>query len=207
MLRSPIRASRCGGRKSCGGELLARRSGAECRFRAFPTPVPPGAASCARCCVVKTLNTERSLCRPWSRQRDFEGDRYSSICSLLACMATTHGTLTFVCREPKLSSDSYLPRYVYFARSVWRAIRNLGRQRGDVGPGCLQRFELSFFRDWVWTYPTRSRAQHAQLLANLPANAIILRSAVEVAKFANDLPRSLDSGAARQGPAAVRGWA
>jgi adenylate kinase family enzyme len=75
-----------------------------------------------------------------------------------------------------------LPRYVYFPRSVWRAIRNLGRERGDVGPGCPERFELSFFRDWVWTYPTRSRARHAQLLANLPAgtNGIILRSAVEL---------------------------
>jgi adenylate kinase family enzyme len=93
-----------------------------------------------------------------------------------------------------------LPRYVYFPRSVWRSIRNLGRERGDIGPGCPERFELSFFRDWVWTYPTRSRARHAQLLANLPAgiNAIILRSTAEVAKFANDLPRSLDSSAARQ---------
>jgi adenylate kinase family enzyme len=93
-----------------------------------------------------------------------------------------------------------LPRYVYFPRSVWRSIRNLGRERSDVGRGCPERFELSFFRDWVWTYPTRSRAKHAQLLANLPAgtNGVILRSAVEVAKFANDLPRSLDSCAARQ---------
>jgi hypothetical protein len=98
-------------------------------------------------------------------------------------MAITHGTLTFVCREPKPPSDSHLPRYVYFARSVWRAIRKLGRQRGDVGPGCLERFELLFFRDWVWTL----RSTHATL-ANLPAgtNAVILRSAVEVAKFAND---------------------
>jgi adenylate kinase family enzyme len=92
-----------------------------------------------------------------------------------------------------------LPRYVYFPRSVWRSLRNFGRERGDVGPGCPERFELSFFRDWVWTYPTRSRAKHAQLLANLPAGTtgIILRSAVEVAKLVNDLPRSLDSSAGR----------
>jgi len=37
-----------------------------------------------------------------------------------------------------------LPRSVYFPRSVWRAIRNLGRERDDVGPGCPERFELSF---------------------------------------------------------------
>ena len=99
-----------------------------------------------------------------------------------------------------------LPRYVYFPRSVWRAIRNFGRERGDVGPGCPERFELSFFRDWVWTYPTRSRARHAQLLANLPVETtgIILRSAVEVAKLVNDLPRSLDGSAGRQSFKQVR---
>jgi hypothetical protein len=32
-------------------------------------------ASGAHCCVVKTLNTERSLCRPWLVS-DFEDDRY-----------------------------------------------------------------------------------------------------------------------------------
>jgi adenylate kinase family enzyme len=37
-----------------------------------------------------------------------------------------------------------LPRYVYFPRSVWRMIRNYGCERGDVGPGCPERFELSF---------------------------------------------------------------
>jgi adenylate kinase family enzyme len=86
-----------------------------------------------------------------------------------------------------------LPRYIYFPRSLWRMIRNYGRERGDVGPGCPERFELSFFRDWVWTYPVRSRARHAQIMANLPAGIrqIILRSPAEVKKFANDLPGSL----------------
>jgi len=90
-----------------------------------------------------------------------------------------------------------LPRYVYFTRSIWRLIRNYGRQRADVGPGCPERFELSFFRDWVWTYPARARPRHAQILANLPAeiHGIILRSPAEVAIFANNLPQSLDSSA------------
>jgi adenylate kinase family enzyme len=86
-----------------------------------------------------------------------------------------------------------LPRYVYFARCVWRTIRNYGRERGDIGPGCPERFDLSFFKDWVWTYPTRSRDQHAKLMADLPAGirGIILRSPGEVARFANGLPCSL----------------
>jgi adenylate kinase family enzyme len=87
-----------------------------------------------------------------------------------------------------------LPRYIYFPRAVWRSIRNYGRDRDDLGPGCPEKFDLSFFRDWVWTYPTRARARDAQLMANLPAgiHSIVLRSPGEVKRFEDDLPRSLD---------------
>ncbi|WP_291706408.1 topology modulation protein [Bradyrhizobium sp.] len=86
-----------------------------------------------------------------------------------------------------------LARYIYFPRAVWRTIRNYGRERGDVGAGCPERFDWPFFRDWVWTYPTRSRARHAELLANLPSQmrGIILRSPSQVEKFTGDLPFSL----------------
>ena len=107
---------------------------------------------------------------------------------------TTHLDLRLPRTEAIIWLD--LPRYIYFPRAVWRSIRNYGRERDDVGPGCPEQFELSFFRDWVWTYPTRSRARHAELMANLPAgiHGIILRSPAEVAKFTNNLPRSLDGG-------------
>ena len=89
-----------------------------------------------------------------------------------------------------------LARYIYFPRAVWRTIRNYGRERGDVGAGCPERFDWSFFRDWVWTYPTRSRPRHAELLASLPSkiHGIILRSPSQVEEFTTDLPRSLVSG-------------
>jgi adenylate kinase family enzyme len=105
---------------------------------------------------------------------------------------TTHLDLRLPRAEVVIWLD--LPPYVYFPRSLWRMIRNYGRVRDDVGPGCPERFELSFFRDWVWTYPTRSRSRHAELLANLPAgiHGIILQSSADVAKFANALPRSID---------------
>ena len=51
-----------------------------------------------------------------------------------------------------------LPRYVYFSRAVWRSIWRFGRERDDLGPGCPEPFDLSFLLDWVWNYPTRSRA-------------------------------------------------
>lgn len=86
-----------------------------------------------------------------------------------------------------------LPRRVYFPRTVLRMLRSYGRQRSDIGPGCPERFELSFFRDWVWTYPTRSRAKHAGLMADLPPGirGITLRSPAEVADFEQGLPSSL----------------
>jgi adenylate kinase family enzyme len=105
---------------------------------------------------------------------------------------TMHLDLRLPRTEPVIWLD--LPRYVYFPRVVWRMIRHYGRERGDIGPGCPERFDLPFLRDWVWPYPTRSRAQHAALMAGLPARirGIILRSTAAVAKFTDRLPGSLD---------------
>lgn len=88
-----------------------------------------------------------------------------------------------------------LPRRVYFARAVWRSIRNYGRVRADLGPGCPEQFELSFFTQWVWTYPKRSRPRHAELMASLPAGigGVTLRSRAAVATFTRDLPASLET--------------
>src|SRR5262245_15525360 len=34
-----------------------------------------------------------------------------------------------------------LPRHVYFSRALWRSIRNYGRERDDLGPGCPEQLE------------------------------------------------------------------
>jgi adenylate kinase family enzyme len=103
---------------------------------------------------------------------------------------TTHLDLRLPRAEAVIWLD--LPRHVYFSRAVWRMIQHYGRVRDDIGPGCPERFELSFFTDWVWTYPTRSRARHAQVLASLPAGirGVILRSPAQVATFTKNLPHS-----------------
>jgi adenylate kinase family enzyme len=84
-----------------------------------------------------------------------------------------------------------LPRHVYFPRVVWREIKYYGRARQDIGPGCPERIDLPFLKDWVWTYPTRSRALHAEIMASLPAGVrgIVLKSRAEVAAFSSDLLR------------------
>jgi adenylate kinase family enzyme len=85
-----------------------------------------------------------------------------------------------------------LPRHVYFSRALWRSIRTTGQMREDVGN--VERFELAFFTDWVWTYPKR-RAEHAKLMVNLPGGVsrITLKSRREVAAFVRALPQSLDA--------------
>jgi len=109
---------------------------------------------------------------------------------------TTHLDL----RMPRTQAVIWLnlPRYIYFPRAVWRSLRNYGRERDDLGPGCPEQFELSFLTDWVWNYPTRSRAYHARLMSDLPAGTlgITLASPREVRQFEAKLPHSLDTGCA-----------
>jgi adenylate kinase family enzyme len=94
-----------------------------------------------------------------------------------------------------------LPRRVYFPRAIWRMIRHYGRERGDVGQGCPEHFDLPFLRDWVWAYPAQYRARHAALMASLPApiHGIVLRSTAEVATFVDGLPGSLECESSRDG--------
>jgi adenylate kinase family enzyme len=77
------------------------------------------------------------------------------------------------------------PRRIYFPRTVFRMLKNYGRERGDIGPGCPERFDLPFFRDWVWTYPVRGRPKQVQLMAHLPPHirAVMLRSPANVTAF------------------------
>lgn len=87
-----------------------------------------------------------------------------------------------------------LPRRVYFPRTVWRFLLNWRGQRADVGPECPERFDLGFFRDWVWGYPRHSRERHRALLAGLspPTIAIRLASRGDVRRFIAALPHALD---------------
>lgn len=81
-----------------------------------------------------------------------------------------------------------LPRIVCLWRIVWRAVRYLGRARPDMPAGCPERLSWEFVV-WVWTYPTRRRAE---ILAKLTAlrgtkAVVILRSRRAVSTFLSKL--------------------
>ena len=88
-----------------------------------------------------------------------------------------------------------LPRYVYFHAHCGEQHATTAARARILARAALKDSILSFFRDWVWTYPMRSRARHAELVANLPAGirGIILRSRADVRSFTDNLPGSLEA--------------
>lgn len=102
---------------------------------------------------------------------------------------------TWDLRVPRADAIIWLdvPRRLYMPRTLWRMASNYGRQRPDIGPGCPERFDLPFFKDWVWTYTRRSRPRTVALMDALPARTIgvTLRSAADVRRFVAGLPASL----------------
>jgi adenylate kinase family enzyme len=77
-----------------------------------------------------------------------------------------------------------LPRRIYMTRIIKRTLLNYGRVRGDLGPGCPERFDWPFLK-FVWNYPHRSRSNVMVLLEREARvrRVVILRSEREVATF------------------------
>ena len=142
-----------------------------------------------RSCILTRSTGTRAGCQPRSGEfRERMAEAAGCDTWVMEGNYTSHLDLRLPRAEAVIWLD--LPRHVDFPRAIWRSIRNYGRERDDVGRGNPEQFDLSFFRDWVWTYPARSRARHAQLLASLPSGipGIILRSRREVTNFTNNLP-------------------
>ncbi len=85
-----------------------------------------------------------------------------------------------------------LPRHIYFPQALARTARFYGRVRPDMGPGNPERFDLTFFRDWVWAYPAR-RAQDSKLMASLPGSTrgLTLHTRRQMRQLVAGLPDSL----------------
>jgi adenylate kinase family enzyme len=102
---------------------------------------------------------------------------------------------TFDLRLPSAEAIVWLdlPRRLYFPRAMRRLVVNYGRERGDIGPGCPERFDFDFLFRWVWTYPTRSRPKTLKLLDELARSKriVVLKSPREVDAFCAGLPAAL----------------
>lgn len=98
-------------------------------------------------------------------------------------------------RMPRTEAIVWLdrPRRIYFPRAVWRSIKGFGRTRPDMADGCPEQIDRPFLFDWLWNYPTRSRASTAARLAALGSEkrVVILRTKREVAAFVAGLPATL----------------
>jgi adenylate kinase family enzyme len=83
-----------------------------------------------------------------------------------------------------------LPRITCLRRALGRYIRNRGRARVDLAPGCPESFDLEFFR-WIWSYPGSRRPG---VLAQLEAferrggRVAVLRRDADVRLFLTTTP-------------------
>jgi adenylate kinase family enzyme len=75
-------------------------------------------------------------------------------------------------------------RMTCLMRVAWRQIRNWGRVRQDMAPGCVEKIDLEFWR-WIWRYPEHSRPAILRDLSGLPKNrrVHILRNTNEAKRF------------------------
>jgi adenylate kinase family enzyme len=68
------------------------------------------------------------------------------------------------------------PRGVCLRRAILRALRDYGRVRDDMGPGCPEKFDLAFLK-FIWDFPAKQRPRIEQALAQFGRNAQVSRVA------------------------------
>jgi adenylate kinase family enzyme len=81
-----------------------------------------------------------------------------------------------------------LPRRTCLWRVVKRAVRERGRSRPDLPPGCSEGLGLSVLR-WIWSYPSEDRPRVLAILDRLDDHVAIhhLRSGSAVRRFVDAL--------------------
>jgi adenylate kinase family enzyme len=91
-----------------------------------------------------------------------------------------------------------LPRLTCLRRAISRWLRNRGRSRPDLAPGCPESLDLEFLR-WIWSYPRSRRPGVLALLDAFERDGglvVILRSVGDVRAFLESTPARLPAGAA-----------
>jgi adenylate kinase family enzyme len=90
---------------------------------------------------------------------------------------------TFDVRMPRAQAIVFLdlPTPVCLAGILWRPARHWGRQRPDMGPGCIERYDWPFVK-YVWGFREKERPRILAALETLGARAdlVHVRSRREV---------------------------
>ncbi|KRA83281.1 hypothetical protein [Altererythrobacter sp. Root672] len=84
------------------------------------------------------------------------------------------------------------PRRVFFPRMIWRLLKNWGRTRPDVAPGCDERFDLEFWR-YTWRYRIDVEPRRAARIAESGVPVIALRSPREARDWLVQSTETMDS--------------
>jgi adenylate kinase family enzyme len=79
------------------------------------------------------------------------------------------------------------PRWLCLLRVLRRAVRSLGRTRGeDMAPGCPERIDWPFLL-YIWRYGRDHGPRVAQALAAFPGEAVVLRGRRDAARYLDRL--------------------
>jgi adenylate kinase family enzyme len=96
---------------------------------------------------------------------------------------------TFDLRMPRAEMIVFLdlPRLVCLQGILWRPLRHWGRQRRDMGPGCIERYDWPFVQ-YVWGFRDTQRPKVLRALKTLgqTAELVHLRSRHQVRAFMAD---------------------
>jgi adenylate kinase family enzyme len=88
------------------------------------------------------------------------------------------GTLARRLQRAQLAVTLDYPRRVYFARMLGRSLRQLGRTRPDMAPGCPERLDWEFIR-YTWRYDIDVGPRHRRQVAQSGVPVVRLRSPSE----------------------------
>jgi adenylate kinase family enzyme len=80
------------------------------------------------------------------------------------------------------------PRWLYLYRAFKRVLQYRNQTRPDMGEGCPERMDWSFFK-WIWSFPFETRPRIVELLHRMEGDKRVIRlcSPREVAGFLRDL--------------------
>ena len=124
-------------------------------------------------------------------------EKVRALCARETWVMDGNYSATWDLRIPRADTIVWLdlPRWLYLSRAIWRTLKSYGRVRTDLAPGCPDRIEITFFTDWIWNYPTRSRPGTLDMIERErkagQRRIVVLRTTSEVRRFVADLPSSL----------------